>query len=58
MKQELYCHLNHIKKVKVKSFSCVQLFAPHGQSYKAPPSMEFSSGLPFPSPGESFRLRD
>ena len=44
-------------KVKVKSLSCVQLFAtPWTVAYKVPPSMEFSrqehwSGLPFPSPG-------
>ena len=41
---------------KVKSLSCVQLFAtPWTVAYQAPPSMEFSmqecwSGLPFPSP--------
>ena len=52
MKQELYCHLNLIKKVKVKSLSPVRLLATPWQSYKAPPSMEFSSGLPFPSPGD------
>ena len=45
------------RKVKVKSLSCVQLFAtPWTVAYQAPPSMEFSrqeywSGLPFPSPG-------
>ena len=44
-------------KVKVKSLSCVQLFAtPFTIAYQAPPSMEFSSQeywseLPFPSPG-------
>ena len=44
--------------VKVKSLSCVQLFAtPWTVAYKAPPSMGFSrqeswSGLPFPSPGD------
>ena len=42
--------------MKVKSLSCVQLFAtPVDSSQKAPPSMGFSreeywSGLPFPSP--------
>ena len=45
-------------KVKVKSLSCVQLFAtPWTVAYQAPPSMGFSrqecwSGLPFPSPGD------
>ena len=45
-------------KVKVKSLSCVWLFAtPSTVAYQAPPSMEFSrqeywSGLPFPSPGD------
>ena len=44
-------------KVKVKSLSCVQLFAtPWTVAYQSPPSMGFSrqeywSGLPFPSPG-------
>ena len=47
-----------IKKVKVKSLSCVWLFAtPWTVAYQAPPSMGFSrqeywSGLPFPSPGD------
>ena len=45
-------------KMKVKSLSCVQLFAtPWTVAYQALPSMEFSrqeywSGLPFPSPGD------
>ena len=45
-------------KVKVKSLSCVQLFAiPWTVVYQAPPSMgcsrqEYWSGLPFPSPGD------
>ena len=45
-------------KVKVKSFSCVRLFAtPWAEAHQAPLSMEFSrqeylSGLPFPSPGD------
>ena len=45
-------------KVKVKSLSCVQLFATLCTvAYQAPPSIEFSrqeywSGLPFPSPGD------
>ena len=45
-------------KVKVKSLSCVQLFAtPWTEAYQAPPSMGFSrqeywSGLPFPSSGD------
>ena len=45
-------------KVKVKSFSHVQLFAtPWTVAHQAPPSMEFLrqeywSGLPFPSPGD------
>ena len=44
-------------KVKVKSLSCVGLFAtPWTVAYQAPPSVEFSrqeawSGLPFPSTG-------
>ena len=43
-------------KVKVKSFSCVQIFGtPWTGAHQAPPSMEFFrqeywSGLPFPSP--------
>ena len=45
-------------KVKVKSLSCVRLFAtPWTVAYQASPSMGFSrqeywSGLPFPSPGD------
>ena len=45
-------------KVKVKSLSCVRLFAtPWTIAHQAPPSMEFSrqeywSGLPLPSPGD------
>ena len=45
-------------KVKVKSLSCVWLFAtPWTVAYQALPSMGFSrqehwSGLPFPSPGD------
>ena len=45
-------------KVKVKSLSCVGLFAtPWTIAHQAPVSMEFSrqeywSGLPFPSPGD------
>ena len=45
-------------KVKVKSLSCVRLFAtPWTVAYQALPSMRFSrqecwSGLPFPSPGD------
>ena len=45
-------------KVKVKSLSCVRLFAtPWMVAYKAPQSMRFSrqeywSGLPFPSQGD------
>ena len=44
--------------MKVKSFSCVRLFAtPWTVAYQAPPSMGFSrqecwSGLPLPSPGD------
>ena len=51
-------------KVKVKSLSCVRLFAtPWTVAYQASPSMGFSrqeywSGLSFPSPGESSRPRD
>ena len=46
------------EKVKVKSLSCVRLFAtPWTVAYQAPPSMgflrqEYGSGLPFPSPGD------
>ena len=46
------------REVKVKSLSCVRLFAtPWTVAYQAPPSMGFSrqecwSGLPFPSPGD------
>ena len=46
------------RKGKVKSLSCVRLFAtPWTVAYEAPPSMEFFrqeywSGLPFPSPGD------
>ena len=45
-------------KVKVKSLSCIRLFAtPWTIVHQAPPSMGFSrheywSGLPFPSPGD------
>ena len=45
-------------KVKVKSLSCVRLFATlWTAAHQAPPSMGFSrqeywSGLPFPSPGD------
>ena len=45
-----------VKKVKVKSLSCVRLFATSWTvAYQAPLSMGFSrqefwSGLPFPSP--------
>ena len=51
-------------KVKVKSLSCVRLFAtPRTVACQAPMSMEFSrheywSGYPFPSPGESSWPRD
>ena len=47
-----------VKKVKVKSLSCVRLFATSWTvAYQAPQSMEFSrqedwSVLPFPSPGD------
>ena len=46
------------QKVKVKSLSCVRLFAtPWTVAHQAPPSMGFSrkeywSRLPFPSPGD------
>ena len=48
-----------INGVKVKSLSCVQLFAiPWTAAYQAPPSMGFSrqeywSGVPSPSPDSS-----
>ena len=47
-----------VRKKRVKSLSCVRLFAtPWTVAYQAPPSMEFSrqeywSGLSFPSPGD------
>ena len=47
-----------VLKVKVKSLSCVVLFAtPWTVAHQAPPSMGFSrqehwSGLSFPSPGD------
>ena len=50
--------MGKIKKVKVKSFSCVRLSATVWiVACQAPRSMEFSrqeywSGLPFPSPGD------
>ena len=50
--------MTNLVKVKVKSLSCVRLFAtPWTVAYQAPPSMGFSrqecwSGLPFPSPGD------
>ena len=49
-------------KVKVKSLSCVQLFAtPWTVAHQAPPSMgfprqEYWSGLPLPSPTASTML--
>ena len=66
MTERLHFHFQTVKnlpamqekvKVKVKSLSCVRLFAtPWTVVYQAPPSMGFSrqeywSGLPFPSPG-------
>ena len=51
-------------KVKVKSLSCVRLFAtPWTVAYQVSPSMGFSrqeywSGLPFPSPGDSSQPRN
>ena len=54
------CHfLLQCMKVKVKSLSCVQLFAtPRTAAYQAPPSMGFSrqeywSGVPLPSPNRT-----
>ena len=50
------CYLVSKVKVKVKSLSCVRLFAtPWTVAYQAPPSMgfprqEYWSGLPLPSP--------
>ena len=52
------CESWTMKKVKVKSLSCVWLFAtPWTEAHQAPLSMRFSrqeywSGLPFPSPGD------
>ena len=52
------CLLTHTLLQKVKSLSCVWLFAtPWTVAYYAPPSVGFSrqeycSGLPFPSPGD------
>ena len=57
-------HLACIMKVKMKSLSCVQLFATSWTiSYQAPLSMQFSrqeywSGLPLPTPAESYQPRD
>ena len=51
-------HARILVKVKVKSLSCVWLFAtPWTVAHQDPPSMGFSrqeywSGLPFPSPGD------
>ena len=51
-------HMACERKWKVKSLSCVRLFAtPWTVAHQAPPSMGFSkqeywSGLPFPSPGD------
>ena len=51
-------------KVKVKSLSCVRLFAtPWTVAYQVSPSMGFSrqeywSGLPFPSPRDSSQPRN
>ena len=51
-------HKAEEEKVKVKSLSCVRLFAnPWTVAFQAPLTMEFSrleywSGLPFPSPGD------
>ena len=53
-----WSNLAHTMKVKVKSLSCVRLFAtPWTVAYQDPRSMGFSrqeywSGLPFPSPGD------
>ena len=50
--------INKYDIVKVKSLSCVRLFAtPWTVAYQSPLSMGFSrqeywSGLPFPSPGD------
>ena len=50
------------KRKKVKSLSCIQLFAtPWTVAYQVPPSMGFSrpeywSGLPFPSPGNASKV--
>ena len=47
-----------LERKKVKSLSCVQLFATPGTvAHQPPPLMEFSrqkyrSGLPFPFPGD------
>ena len=52
-----------LRKVKVKSLSCVRLFAtPRTAAYQAPPSMGFSmqeywSGVPLPSPKERESIR-
>ena len=53
----LATHIKHLKALKVKSLSCVQLFAtPWTIAYQGPLSTGFSrqeywSGLQFPSPG-------
>ena len=61
-KWKVYQHTKK-KKAKVKSLSCVRLFAtPWTVAYQAPPFMGFSrqeywSGLPFPSLGDHFLLQ-
>ena len=58
MKLQVIKDVNDYMKVKVKSLSCVRLFAtPWTVAYQAPQSMGFSRqeywcGLPFPSPGD------
>ena len=58
VKRFIWFYFQRKWKVKVKSLSCVWLFAtPWTATFQAPPSMGFSreeywSGLPFPSPGD------
>ena len=58
MQLEVYSPADQLLAKKVKSLSCVRLFAaPWTVAYQAPLSMGFSrqeywSGLPFPSPGD------
>ena len=64
LQKQLLLRSSHCLKVKVKSLSCVPLFAtPWTVAYQAPPTMRFFkqeswSGLPFPSSRGSSWPRD